>query len=439
MEDEHLDDNTTPLPVSGVTLSPLLPGVLETAAVSVNNTEEVQHFLSYVIIHLLHCQPSPAVLSHLVQKWSHIVPSAVVNYINNWSPDNIPKPLKKQFGSHSIESKLSKTLLSEDEIESVNQILGLVVEEGEGIKSKNLGNLKIQDPVHILLLYKLAVYHMVQLASHGGFTEQLRDKCKEALLSLLQIMSDLENKQDDDTNMALSNELFNLIQEKHLRLLCLKYTLTHPFLLQKFTPISGKKQVIEKLITETILDLIKLSSISKKDLLELHVFLKPFKHKLINSVFKRLKKCRKNKVSWLSAENIVSVIELFELDFPDVENLLSEIVKIPIEALIFKTEDSLNLSTWGNMLAHLLNCCIQMHKPLKSGIVSSIVHQMTQLAKEKQLDILLLQDNFCQYLECFPHHIEHLTTSKYCILISHFCVHLLPTPFTSVICPSMAS
>ncbi|KAJ9585856.1 hypothetical protein L9F63_020498 [Diploptera punctata] len=413
MEDEHIEDNDTPIPVSGVTLSPLLPGVLETAAAGENTAEEVKCFLCYVIIHLFHSQPSQNVLTHLIQKWSNLVPPSIVNYINEWSSDDVPKPLKKQLGSHSLESKVSKTLLTEGENNSVYEILGLnkhdVGKPSEESKDLDLENLKTKDPIHILLLYKLCVHHLVQLTLHGEFTQELRDKCKNALFSILQIISELDKKQQDDMNISLSNEFFQIINEKHLRLICLKYTLSHPVLLQKFTPMGRKKQVMERLLTELILDLVKLISISKNDVQDLFIFLNPFKQKLINCILKRLKKCQKSKMSLTNEEGIVSMIELFELDFCDISKLMDFIVKIPNEDLICKTVDSQSLSVWGNLLNHFLHRCINMHKPLKPEIVSSIVNQLTLLAKQEKLDITSLEDSFCQYLECFPHHIKHVT------------------------------
>jgi hypothetical protein len=419
---ERIQEVENTSPATAVTLSPLLPGVLETAAAVCDDDqlEGIKYFISCVLIHLLHSQTSPGTLLHLMQRWPVPLPSAVMTYVCGWSSRGSPQPLKKPFGSHSPESKLSKALLQPDRY-SVSHILSFNVDlSSVNSESNALIPLKestvlfskessyIRDPVHVLLLYKLSVFHMTQLAFRGELTEKLRDKCKEALLTLLRVVSHIDKYQDESVE-ASSKEMLHLLDQEHLSLHCLKHTFTHPFLLRTFTPIYRKNQTVEKLVTELVLELLKLSSFLKTDMMTLSGILKPFKQKLIHHIIRRLKK---NKLSCLNMESVVPFVELFELSFSDVLKLMDHVVAVPTRALIYTSDDSHSLSVWGNLLVYLLGRCITLHKPVTSVMVTSIANHVAQLAKQDQLHCTLMEEHFLQYLEQFPHHLEHIQTRK---------------------------
>lgn len=431
-------ENTSP--TAAVTLSPLLPGILETAAALCDDDDQFEgigYFISCVVIHLLHSQTSPGTLLHLMHRWPVSLPSAVMTYICGWSSEGSPQPLKKPFGSHSPESKLSKALLRPGG-HSVSHILSLDVDPSSvDSESSALVPLKeftvlfskerscIRDPIHVLLLYKLSVFHMTQLAFRGELTEKLRDKCKEALLSLLCAVSHIDRHQGESAEA--SKEILHLLYQEHLSLHCLKHTFTHPFLLHSFTPIYRKKQTVDKLVTEFVLELLKSLPVLKTDTVTLRSVLKPFKQKLIYHIIRRLKK---NKFSCLNMENVVPFVELFELSFYDVLKLMDCVVRVPTRALICTNDDLHSLSVWGTLLVHLLGRCVTLHKPITSVMVTSVANHVTQLAKQDQLHCTLMEEHFLRYLEQFPHHLEHIQTRKriYSVVLCSkvcFCAHSL--------------
>ncbi|XP_021934675.1 nucleolar pre-ribosomal-associated protein 1 isoform X2 [Zootermopsis nevadensis] len=401
---------------TAVSLSPLLPGVLETAATVCDNDqlEGVKYFISCVVIHLLHSQTLPGTMLHLLQRWPVPLPSEVMSYVSGWLSDKSPEPLKKPFGRHSPERKLSNALLQADG----NSVSNIVDPSSVNNESSALVPLKestvlfgkerscIRDPVHVLLLYKLSVFHMTQLAFRGEFTEKLRDKCKEALLSLLRVVSRVDKRQDESAE-TFSMEMLHLLDQECLSLHCLKHTFTHPFLLHFFTPINQKKQTVQKLVTELVLELLKLSSFLKIDMISLSGILKPFKQKLIQHIIRRLKK---NKLSSLNMDSVVPFVELFELSFSDVLILMDRVVAVPTEALICTKDGLHSLSVWGTLLVYLLGRCITLHKPIALGMVTSIANHVAHLAKQDQLHCTLMEEHFLQYLEQFPHHLEHIQT-----------------------------
>lgn len=441
---EGIQEAENTLHTAAVTLSPLLPGVLETAAAICDDDqlEGIRYFISCVVIHLLHSQTSSRTLLHLIQHWAGLLPSAVMTYISGWSSEGPLQPLKKPFGSQSPESKLSKALLQPDGY-SVIHILSLDTDPSSvSNESKSLIPLResttlfckeksyIRDPVHLLLLYKLSVFHMTQLAYRGELTKKLRDKCKEALLSLLHIISQIDRKHQDESAKATSKEMLHLLDQEHLSIHCLKHTFTHPFLLHSFMPIYRKKQIIEKLVTELVLELLRLSYLSKTDMITLSGTLKPFKQKLIHHIIRRLKK---NKLSCLNMESVMPFVELFELSFSDVLKLTDYVVAVPTEALICTNNNSHSLSAWGSLLVQLLDRSISLHKPMKSVVVTSIASHIAQLAKQDRLHNTVMEEHLLQYLEQFPHHLEHIQTRKrsYSIVSSSKCV-LVPIILTSL-------
>lgn len=422
VDGERTQETENTSPSATVTLSPLLPAVLETATAVCDDYQNkgTRYFISCVVIHLLHSQTSSQTLLHLVQRWPGSLPSAVLAYVCGWSSEVMPQPLKKPFGSRSPESKISKALL-QPEGHSVDHILSsdvdpsLVNEDNNAVsplkESKVLcreDTSCIRDPVHVLLLYKLCVFHMTQLASRGELTEELRDKCKDALLSLLHIIYKIDKKYQDESGDAPWQEINHLLGKECLSLYCLKHTFTHPFLIYSFTPIYRKKQITEKLITEIILEVLKLCCFSKTDMKSLSCVLQPFKQKLMYHIIRRLKK---NRLSCLTMES-VPVVELFELSYSDVLKLMHYVVAVPTEALICRNAGSLTLSVWGSLLMQLLGRCINLHKPIKTGMVISIANHMAQLAKDNHLHCTPMEEHFLQYLEQFPHHLEHIKTRE---------------------------
>jgi hypothetical protein len=410
------------LPAAAVTLSPLLPGVLETAAaMNDDQFESIKYFISCVVIHLLHSQTSSGTLLNLVQRWSGLLPSSVMMYICGWSPERSPQSLKKPFGSQSPESKISKALLQPVEY-SISHILGLDVDPSvvnneskasnpmmESVEYFSSDSSCFRDPIHVLLLYKLSLFHMTQLASRGELTKSLKDKCREVLLLLLHIVCHRGKKHQDEVAEASLKENAHLLNKEHLSLHCLKHTFTHPFLLYSFTPIYRKKQITEKLVTELVLDLLKFLSLTRTDTVALSSILKPFKQKLIQHIIGKLKK---NKLSCLNMESVVPFVELFELNLSEVMNVMDLLVKVPTEALISINNGSPSISVWGSLLMHLLGCCIDLHKPVSAVMVTAIANHVAQLAKQEQLHSSQMEECFLQYLEKFPHHLEHIQTRK---------------------------
>ncbi|XP_069668959.1 nucleolar pre-ribosomal-associated protein 1 isoform X2 [Periplaneta americana] len=422
------------VPNSMVILSPLLPGVLETAAIESEDyqTDGVKYFISCVIIHLLHSQTSPETLLHLVERWPMSVPSAVMTYIKGWSSEGTPQPLKKPFGSKSTESKLSVALLQHSG-SSVDHILGLDVSE-KSLENENRTLVSVQmaselyskrqfctqDPVHLLLLYKLSVFHMVQLASHGKLTETLRDKCKDALISLLSAVSHVDNHSDRAV-LTSSKEVLGLLDGKQLLIHCLQHTFTHPCLVQFFSPVHRKKQSVQKLVTELVLELVKLSSQSKNNIINLSGFFRPFKQKLIHQIIRKLNKFDKNKMSSFDVNDIVAMVEIFELNFFDVVKLMENMVKLPVEALVSSDGDLPSFSLWGHLLVHLTKRFVTLHKPMKSTMVTIIANYLA--SKQQHLYLMLLEEHFLQYLEQFPHHLEHIPTRLLHSLLQQQPVH----------------
>lgn len=414
-------ENTSPN--ATVSLSPLLPAVLETATTLCDDYQHkgTKYFISCVVIHLLHSQSSSRTLQHLVQHWPGSLPSAVLAYVCGWSSEVMPQPLKIPFGSRSPESKISKALL-QPEGHSFSHILSSDVDTSLVNQESNaVSPLKeskepfredidcIRDPVHVLLLYKLCVFHMTQLASRGELTEKLRDKCKDALVSFLHVIYNIDKKYQDESSDAPWKEINHLLGMECLSLYCLKHTFTHPFLMYSFTPIYRKKQITEKLITEIILEVLKLCCMKKTDMMSLSGVLQPFKQKLMHHIIRRLKK---NRLSCLTMESVVPLVELFELSYSDVLKLMHYVVTVPTEAFICRNVDSLTLSVWGSLLMQLLSRCITLHKPVQTGMVISIANHMAQLAKDNHLHCVPMEEHFLQYLEQFPHHFEHIKTSK---------------------------
>jgi hypothetical protein len=420
--EERTQEAEDVLPAATVTLSPLLPGVLETAAaMNDDQFEGIKYFISCVVIHLLHSQTSSGTLLQLVQRWPRLFPSSVMMYISGWSSETSPQPLKKPFGSESPESKISKALLQPVEY-SVSHVLGLDVDLSvannetnasnpmmESLEYFSSGRSCLRDPVHVLLLYKLSVFHMTQLAHRGELTKNLKDKCEAALLLLLHIACHLDKEHRDEAAEASLKEKAHLLNQEHLSLHCLKHTYTHPSLLRYFTPVYRKKQITEKLVTELILELLKFSSVSTTDMKNLSGILKPFKQKLIQHIIGRLKK---NKLSCLNMESVIPFVELFELSFSEVMKVMHHLVAVPTESLICVKNDSPSLSVWGSLLVQLLGCCITLHKPVRAAMVTAIANHVAQLAKQEQLNSTLMEEHFLQYLEKFPHHLEHIQTRK---------------------------
>ncbi|XP_066992627.2 nucleolar pre-ribosomal-associated protein 1 isoform X2 [Anabrus simplex] len=337
-------------------LSPLLACALEMS--DADPTESVIHFLSCVVVHLLHSQTVPAHVIRLACRWAHL-PASVSKYLESWNPSNVPVPLKKPFGASSLESRLSRALLqSENSPTEWPQ----------------------EDPVHDLLLFRLALFHVLQLASRGQLSEVTCNTSKVVFQQLFDIIQEADPKIEPDS----------------LSVKCLKSALSHPVILQFFSPLYRKKHVEEKLVTELVMELLNMASSTLKKHKDVSNLFIPFRRKLLSSIARITRHPEK---AIRGSELILSTARLLQLRTNDITIILGHLAELPSGSL-FSAEKG--LSTWGLLLINLLR---KTEEPIAASTVTALVDCIVELNGADSE----LANSLNQYLTRFPHSMAHIS------------------------------
>ncbi|XP_066992628.2 nucleolar pre-ribosomal-associated protein 1 isoform X3 [Anabrus simplex] len=341
-------------------LSPLLACALEMS--DADPTESVIHFLSCVVVHLLHSQTVPAHVIRLACRWAHL-PASVSKYLESWNPSNVPVPLKKPFGASSLESRLSRALLqSENSPTEWPQ----------------------EDPVHDLLLFRLALFHVLQLASRGQLSEVTCNTSKVVFQQLFDIIQEADPKIEPDS----------------LSVKCLKSALSHPVILQFFSPLYRKKHVEEKLVTELVMELLNMASSTLKKHKDVSNLFIPFRRKLLSSIARITRHPEK---AIRGSELILSTARLLQLRTNDITIILGHLAELPSGSL-FSAEKG--LSTWGLLLINLLR---KTEEPIAASTVTALVDCIVELNGADSE----LANSLNQYLTRFPHSMAHISPEQF--------------------------
>lgn len=346
-------------------LSPLILGFLERLLETANNNEVgiITQYLNVVLIHLLHLQSTPQLLTKvLLQEKYNNVNKHVIKYFKSWDKcSNIL--FKKIYNSDSIFYKLNKYLLEE---ESGNFAI--------------LKSITWKKYYNVLIINNIMFYY-TQFLSQQLLTESLQDKTLEIIKYIL-------NNMDEN-----QNEFFY----------CLNSVLKHPLILNHFSALSNDK--ISNLSTDFLTIIIQYLLTSKTKL-NLEPYLCSYRIKLVESIQNMLHKYKKKNSKVQNINNkILDLVNLLNLSFEQRSDIVEIVAELSSQCFI--TEENK-----PSIVAHLIKYCLsgddknpQYLKPFSNIAITAIGTHLYELnsSKTENFDCEYLEISLSNYVAIFPH------------------------------------
>ncbi|XP_046741321.1 nucleolar pre-ribosomal-associated protein 1 [Diprion similis] len=398
--DIEIGRNKTARLLPSVSISPLLPAAFESVISDGRNL--LLQYLSRVTIHTLHCQVTPNTLIHLAQEVQEL---ASLSYLSSWIPNAEHAYVKKPFSSKSIISRISKALITDNKID-VNKIFHgnrkvvfKVVDEEFSLEHS-------MSPEEVLSLFRLTVFYFTRLIQEEKFTNELIYNVNVLFTSLLHIAMDIENATEGSDN--LSKE-------------CCKWIFAHPIILQFFSPLYKRKNLVEKYITEMTAQ-VSLAVIDLFGEQKISDMIVPFKDKFMTKLLAAAKKCRSDgRVK--DSSSVIQLIGILQLNMNDIVEILTVLIELEVDKLL--STDKNHLSTWGLLIPKLLTMMATNRNidsntqsvTLEKSMIEKICQRTIQLSSCKVQEFELWIDSLLSHLQRFPHNIAGVDKNFFLSLV----------------------
>ncbi|XP_012269209.2 nucleolar pre-ribosomal-associated protein 1 isoform X2 [Athalia rosae] len=370
-----------------VSISVLLPAAIEN--LQSDQSKLLLQYMSRVLVHTLHCQIAPHALIHLTKDLEAL---PALSYLSSWIPSHEHNSVKKPFGSKSLIYKFSKALLNERKIDLTELF------EGNRKLSLQIGDEEFNfeysmHPDEVIALYRLTIFYFTQLLQEEKLTKEMNYNIKVAVITLLHIAKDIE----------FTDESLNISEE------CCDWTLAHPVILQNFSPLHKKKNLVEKHSTEMVADVCRkmIDLFGKQKISDLIV---PFKEKYMRKLMTAVNKSR-NDGNVKDSPTVVRFVEILQFNTRDIIEVLTAVTELPSDKLV--STDKIQLSMWGLLVPKLVAATVgeiednerRKSLTLDKSLIEKIGAHMIQLIsfKNKNLDIWI--DSLFAHLKRFPHNI----------------------------------
>ncbi|XP_015514342.2 nucleolar pre-ribosomal-associated protein 1 [Neodiprion lecontei] len=398
--DIEIDRNKTARLLPSVSISPLLPAAFESVINDGRNL--LLQYLSRVTIHTLHCQVTPNTLIHLAQDVQEL---ASLSYLSSWIPNSEHAYVKKPFSSKSLITKISKALITDSKIK-VNKIFHgsrkvvfKVVDEEFSLEHS-------MSHEELLALFRLTVFYFTRLIQEEKFTDELIHNVKVLLISLLHIAMDIENTTEGSDN--LSEE-------------CCKWIFTHPIILQFFSPLYKRKNLVGKYITEMTVQ-VSLAVIDLFGEQKISDMIVPFKEKFMTKLLSAAKKCRSDE-RVKDSSSVIQLVEILQLNINYIVEILEVLIELEVDKLL--STDKNHLSMWGLLIPKLLTITATKRNidsntqpvSLEKSMIEKICQRTIQLSLCKIKDLDLWIDSLLSHLERFPHNIAVIDKNFFLSLV----------------------
>ncbi|XP_029174651.1 nucleolar pre-ribosomal-associated protein 1 [Nylanderia fulva] len=333
LSDQFSNENLNPYKMQTCTLvSPLLCCALEKTRVK-NHSAIILNYLSYVTIHTFHHQIVPDVLVHMT---TDLIDLPIYNYLQSWSRNGQPVPLKNKLPSLKLLRKLGSALLKDSEVDIIKffKLFGgelsccFKYADEEVTVNHSLSSHDVK------VLLKTTVFYLAQLAQRGLLQRIQNENCKVLLISLLNIAQSINGNR-----MFVEN---------------VKCIFTHPILLHYFSPFCGEasKDSTEDMITRTILEVCQVvASFFEKhdDATETYNIFFAFRNKFLA----RLRNIEKDPLEVSDNNYALAFLKVLQLSAQEISSLLLALTKL--EKIVFISNDKQSLSVVGHVVPTLLD------------------------------------------------------------------------------------
>ncbi|CAD1472827.1 unnamed protein product, partial [Heterotrigona itama] len=393
---KNLKNNILPMQ-RFTSISPLLCCMLR--EMKEDSHPSILSYLSYVLIHTLHCQVMPRCL---IQLTKDIPKSPVKEYLSSWLEDDRSVCIENIVPSMTLVCKLNSALLNDVKLR-VDQIF-----DGNDIVTfqYNKETITIRHSLssyEIIYLFKMTIFYLVQHAKKSVLTKIQFDNYKYFLTLLLHIAKGSLNS-------------FALLEE------CAKSIFTHPTILYYFSPVYQRKKIVRSMITLIVTDICSV-------LIDLHkryntgnLFVH-FKNKLLAELCKMIDKRQKDgKIN--SFDTIVTLLEVLRPTSKDIVHLLKKIVKL--EDVAFISSDKKCLSIYGRTVPKLLEIINanemkserNVFLELDAEFVRNLCSRLLFLKLNLIANFEIWETALCKYLSNFSFNIGGIDADIFSSLLS---------------------
>ncbi|XP_076754806.1 nucleolar pre-ribosomal-associated protein 1 [Xylocopa sonorina] len=307
-------------------ISPLLCCILHRMKEELHSS--ILCYMSYVLIHTLHCQVTPECLIHFIK---NIPDVPVKDYLLSWLEGSKSVDMTKIIPSMTLMCELNAVFFSDSKLQ-MNEIF-----YGDNTVTFRYNEEVITihhslSAYEIICLFKMTIFYFTQFIKRGILTRIQYENYQVMLISLLYLASD-----------NVDNSI--LVQE------CIKHIFTHPTILHNFSPFYQKSEDVTKsMLTFTIVDICKVAADLCKEC-SIQNFFTHFKNKLFTQLCKMMDKKQKSK-KINNTDTIITLLELLRLTSTDIVHLLKRLVKLEYD--MFISNDEKNLSIYGHTVPKLL-------------------------------------------------------------------------------------
>lgn len=334
--------------------------LLLVVALHTDLNDVLTNFLSYVVVHLLHTQVSPALLLEVVRLNPDCLPEPLLQYLEGWAGAGNPLPLKKPFPAGSPTRHLSEKLLRPDSVErkpfaKANRVLESVVSGDD-----------------LLGLVGQAIFYATQLAAKGLLTPTVQLKCTDALKTLL--------LRAEDTGLLET---------------CLEKVLCSPALVRGFDPLGTGDY---KLLSQIVSSVVQFALSHQERLPKLTSLLEPLKDRFVTCLI------RQNITAPITVD-LESLMEAFQLSREDVLSLLKAC------SAVNWTGKS---SGWGQLLIYLMHKAAKLRiGDLEGSTLRAVVDQLAKADLGEKMLVEQLEIALTEFLCSCPHLISSIPASMY--------------------------
>ncbi|KMQ97247.1 nucleolar pre-ribosomal-associated protein 1 [Lasius niger] len=403
--DQFSNENLNSCKMQACTLvSPLLCCALEKIRAK-NDSTTILNYLSYVTIHTLHYQIVPDVLVHMAIGLTDL---PIYKHLQSWSSKERPVSLKNKLSSLKLLQKLSKTFLTNSEMD-ITELFKLFGDDHSCCFKYGDEEITVKhslSPHDVKALLKMTVFYLAQLAQRGILQRIQNENCKILLVFLLNVAQSINGK---------SVKIF----EENV-----KCIFTHPILLHYFSPFCEEalKDSTEDMITRTILEVCEVvaSFFEKHDGTEAYNIFFAFRNKFLA----RLGNIEKDPLEACGNNYDIALLKVLQLRAQDIASLLLALTKL--EKIVFISNDKRNLSILGNIVPTLLDMYCSEESKLQRNQCNALNEQFIE---RLSLHLVYLKSNkiecverweqaLAKYLSVFPRNIAGINTDTFALLLT---------------------
>ncbi|KAL1497606.1 hypothetical protein ABEB36_008536 [Hypothenemus hampei] len=371
----EFDDDQSERPLKPTKICPTILGLFK-YCLEQTNSKHLRKYLEFIVINLFHSQTDwksdqMALLLSLIQKYHEVIPSNVLNYINNCAGEQVT-PLIKIKGSLTQFQNISEHFIN--------------------------GNLTLD---------------MLKESPYPNF---LQDVLRMSTFYFSSLLSKKLVSENHINNWKFVIDAISESNEQNMDEACLNIIFENPCFVKHFKVISSVKEAF--MVTNTIYDIFVY--VESKGM-SLDCYKHHYCIKICGNIERYLKHPKKNFVVY---EEISKILKIFALTYNQSTKLLNTFSHLPISNI---TDDNVTLNLLVYCFGRIIELCKMDSdlKPVKTDLLSSLTEFSVEFNKKSSLNNQnagLLAKTLHEYFTIFPYSIAYVHRGLFqsCLNISEY-------------------